>query len=660
MWWLGLALAAPAPWAEAVATGDCGRVVTELAEPATDAERLALGRCLVRVGQTGRALEVLAAVGPELAAYAKLDRARAMVERGDARGAVDELRGVALPGDGEELVRGRAQAEAGLAAEAAATLGPLVAGDHADEARWWLGRAAEAAGDRAGAVARYREIWTRHPMSAWSARAEARLGALGARVPEVGTAEGRALVAERARTLLKLKQAAFAVPYLDQLHAAEPFDTPEEQLRMADALFDARLHARAVEWFQRAGAASRSPRAAFDEALATARSGDYPGAAEKYRALARRWPESAEADEAGFKPPYMDYDAGRLEAAVAGFTEYLAARPAGRFAADARWFRAWSKWKLGDRAGALSGFDEVIRTTEGDLDAAARYWKARATDDRAGLEDLLRIAPESGYAWFASQRLGTRYPAPPAVEAPAFPETFLAPRPGLRRALQLVDVGLVDEARPLVEANVEAARAGGRATALPLALLLVQVEDYRGAQALAKPWCGEAAARAACLPRPHAGTVRSVVGASGLHPLLPYAIMNAESGLDPSVTSVAGARGLMQLMPALAESLAKGRVDAYTADDLYRAGVNARLGTTELVQLHQRFAGGNVQPSLPLVIASYNGGADAVQRWLGSYVAAPEVDRFAEDISYTETRRYVRRVLGFLQRYRRAWGDTPA
>lgn len=658
MWWLAVALAAPVPWAEAVATGDCGKVVEVV--PSSDAERLAVGRCLVRRGQTGKALETLGMVGGEFAPYARLERARAMLERGgEAPAVVEVLAGVSLPGEAEELLRGRARAEAGQLGEARAALEPLLAGAAADEARWWLGRAAEQAGDREAALARYRELWARHPMSRWSAAAERRFEALGVRVPDLGPAEGRALVRERALKLLELKQAALAVPLLDLLHAAEPFDTREEQLRMADALFDARLHARAVDWFGRAGASSVGPRTAFTEALATARSGDYPGAADKYRALVRRWPESAQADEASWKPPYMDYDAGRLEEAVAGFTAYLAARPAGRFAPDARWFRAWSKWKLGDRAGALEGFAEVIRTTEGELDAAARYWTARAQDDRAALEALVKARPESGYAWLAAERLGMRYPAVAVPAPPPFPEAFLAPRPGLRRALVLLDVGLVEEARPLVLANVEAARAGGRATALPLAILLVEVEDYRGAQALAAPWCGEAVARPACVPRPHHATARSVIGASGLHPLLPYAIMNAESGLDPSVTSVAGARGIMQLMPALAEDLARGRVDAFTADDLYRAGVNTRLGTAELVGLHQRYAGGNLQPHLPLVIAGYNGGAGAVDRWLAAYPVRPEVDRFAEDISYTETRRYVRRVLGYLQKYRRAWGDPP-
>ena len=188
-----------------------------------------------------------------------------------------------------------------------------------------------------------------------------------------------------------------------------------------------------------------------------------------------------------------------------------------------------------------------------------------------------------------------------------------------------------------------------------MARALAAAEDYPAARSVGRAYC--ATAPDVCSPRPHAGAVGTIARAYGLDPLLPYAIMNAESGLDPSVTSPAGARGLMQLMPTLATALAKDVLAGFQIDDLYRAGVNARLGTTELSLLHRRFGGGGVRPSLPLVIAGYNGGAEAVDRWLKTYAAPPDADRFAEDISFSETRKYVRRVLGFLQEYRKVYGD---
>jgi soluble lytic murein transglycosylase len=154
--------------------------------------------------------------------------------------------------------------------------------------------------------------------------------------------------------------------------------------------------------------------------------------------------------------------------------------------------------------------------------------------------------------------------------------------------------------------------------------------------------------------------VSPIAAEGGLPANLPYAIMNAESGLRPWVDSPAGARGLMQLMPALAGALHARRWPArpWNADDLYLPAYNAALGTSELVALHQRFVGRGVEPGLPLVIAGYNGGAEAVERWLAADPRHREGDRLMEDIGYTETRQYVRRVLGFLDTWDRLYGEA--
>ncbi len=655
---LSLAAAAPS-WSAAMAAGDCATVAKLLPAPSEPIERLAAARCLERLDQDGRAIEVLGAIEGDLAPYAALVRARASIDRGRPEDAVAALTAVPAASGEHALLLGRALVLAGRSLEARDGLRALLEGPHQEEARWWLAEGARTRGDTPAAIAAWRAIWTRHPTSAWSAQAEAALAKAGAPAPLYTAEEGRALAMERAKRLLAIKQAPLAIPLLDGIHAQAPFATQGELLFMADALFDAKLYPRAVEWFARADASTLSARAAFDEALATARAGDYPRAAERYRALIQRFPGTPQADEALFKIPYMDYDAGRLEEARAGFRAYLDARPDGKFARDARWFRAWAAWRRGDTKAALADFAVVQQADRGTEQAvAARYWTARARDDANELRALLRDAPSTGYAWFAAQRLGVRFPRVADPARPSFPESFVAAHPTLATGQALAEAGLADWARPLLAGVTSAAAKGGASTAVPMAWALVDAEDYVGARKLAAPYCREsAAAAAACLPRPHAATVETLAAEYGLDPLLPYAIMNAESGLDPSVTSPAGARGLMQLMPALASDLARDVLPGFGPDDLYRAGVNARLGTLELTRLQGRFGGGNTQPALPLVIAGYNGGADAVARWLGTYVTAPEPDRFAEDISFTETRRYVRRVLGYLMDYRRAYGD---
>lgn len=650
MWWISTALAVD--WAAALATGDCATVVTTLTEPKADVEKLALGRCLLHAGDATRADETLTDVTGDLAPWAKLVRGEALIERGRPADAVTVLAGVAISGPQDELLRGHALVAAGRSTEAREGLNALLETSVGDEARYWLAAGAWDRGEKDAAISTWRTAWTKTPTSVWADRAAERLATAGAPVPDYTTAEGRALAMARAKTLLAQKQAGLAIELLNGIHAQDPFETDAEERYYAEALFDAKAYDRAADWFGRCGGSAAGAGVAFRMALATARAGNYEGAKPLYAKVVSMYPGTAEADEAAWKPAYMDHDAGKLPEAIDGFSAYLKGHPGGKFAADARWLQAWDHYRLGHTEDARKGFDKVLATDAGETAAAAAYWKARLTDDLPALREVLRVYPNTSYAWFAADRLDVRYPAVAEPTRPDFPAGWVEARPQLATALTLVRGGMADWGRPLLAKFVAEAK-GAQATALPMAWALLDAEDYAGAKAIGCAYNN----KWTCTPRPHLGAVRAIAAEQGLDPLLPYAIMNAESGLDPSVTSPAGARGLMQLMPALAKTLAVDRVADFAVDDLYRAGVNARLGTTELGLLHARFRNAAVQPNLPLVIAGYNGGAEAVERWLGTYAAAPDADRFAEDISFTETRRYVRRVLGYLMGYRRVYGD---
>ncbi len=193
---------------------------------------------------------------------------------------------------------------------------------------------------------------------------------------------------------------------------------------------------------------------------------------------------------------------------------------------------------------------------------------------------------------------------------------------------------------------------------------LIGTSSLAEASCLANPYCGPAhkrkdlSALRLCWPRPE-GELAAAID-EHLPRLLPFAIMRAESAYQPTISSAAGARGLMQMMPKLGVALyAKLHPDAGPLDPerLFDAATNVELGVAELSGLSQTFADTGVDPRLPLVIAGYNGGETAVRRWLGEQTAPVEADRWSEDIGYSETRRYVRRVLGTLQVYRYVYGD---
>ena len=151
-------------------------------------------------------------------------------------------------------------------------------------------------------------------------------------------------------------------------------------------------------------------------------------------------------------------------------------------------------------------------------------------------------------------------------------------------------------------------------------------------------------------PRPFLELVAVREQEHGVPTLLAYAIMQTESRFDPGVTSWAGARGLMQLMPSTAENEArKAKVDLSSPDRLYDPGTNIDLGVRHLAgvaSLHGQGVG-----AAALAVPSYNAGAGAARRWL-SERGDWDLDLFIESIPYDETRKYTQSVLGRWLAYR--------
>ncbi len=112
----------------------------------------------------------------------------------------------------------------------------------------------------------------------------------------------------------------------------------------------------------------------------------------------------------------------------------------------------------------------------------------------------------------------------------------------------------------------------------------------------------------------------------GVDPALVEAVIQVESGFDPDAVSNKGATGLMQLMSATAKQ--------YHVEDRHNPRQNINGGVEHLRKLLDRFDG-----EIPLVVAAYNAGASAVERYDG----IPP---------YPETRRYVTKVMSFHSEYR--------
>ena len=653
--------------------GDCPSFHQTIGDATSPVAQMARARC----GNTD-GLRALGESNDPLAKWARLALAR-KISKNNPTELTKLLEGLDFPGKaGEEarLLRGQALVALGRSLEARPDLRLLLNGKHGPEARYWLSMGAEDRGDLPAAQRTYESLWAKFPASPWADKAETRLAKMG-KSPSIETPEGQTLLLLRARTLLKMNRPTEAVLLFQGLFEKGVLSGTTDSLEFAMAKFWARDYTGAIEIWESLNPMNGTQittEGFFHYALAISRAGDYPRAAKAYTALSKRFPTTKRGDLASYKIGYLDYDAGNLPEAISHFNAHLNRRPNSKHADEARWFIGWSHYRLGDMAKAQTAFNALIsKHPNSGLTIAGRYWLTRTEQAQgnnkaaqAGLEDILRRHPHSGYAYFAAQRLGRDMGAPKASPVSRPPIQKESP---LHEGALLIEAGWMDWARDSLSTQREAMKRAPTADRLVYAHLLLAAGDYRRARRFLSNACRvqsnllDASTREICLPRPESAVVTDTAASSGLDPYLPYAIMTAESALDPSVTSPAGARGLMQLMPFLGEEI-HGLVlpdSTYDGERLYLPGYNAWFGTYELGRLYTRFKAVETQP-LPMAIAGYNGGFAAVERWLAHQATLPPhlqgPDAFMENIGYTETRRYVRKVLGYLMRYHEVYGDS--
>jgi soluble lytic murein transglycosylase len=127
-----------------------------------------------------------------------------------------------------------------------------------------------------------------------------------------------------------------------------------------------------------------------------------------------------------------------------------------------------------------------------------------------------------------------------------------------------------------------------------------------------------------------------------INPAWAFAIARRESSFMADANSPAGAKGLMQVMPATAKQLHKRKV---TNKHLMNANENIKLGTKYLKRLLDRHGGNQV-----LATAAYNAGPYRVKTWLKDLKSMP-ADMWIETIPYKETREYVKSVMAYQEIY---------
>ena len=641
--------------------------------------------------QAAEELEKAAAEMAELADYARYYQARSLAAAEKFREAAGLLAGFEKSFAESRLVpgAGRLRAESLIRSEQRDQARKLLEAEKSPVAKpvrlWLLGRIEELDGKPLRAVRTYRQAYYKYPLSPQAEEAEKRLDILrrklGERYPPAPSSWrlGRADVLFRAS---KYPQAG--AEYRRALAGLKASDRERAEVRIGASDYR-RLHTSAA-YSQLSRLKVEDPKADAERLYylgeCARRRGRVKEFARRAEEIHKKYPGSPWYEEALFS--LGNYYLLRDEHRTSRHYYELAARafPQGKRGPLAHWKVCWRAYLDRDPA-AGSLLEEHIRLyPRSSRVAGAAYWLGRITE-KSGDRRLARVIysqlasryPHYYYAQQAGRRLAALGETKDS-EKPAEPSYFRSlPAPRrlvkkrsaqtercLRRGRLLYELSLPDPAeRELLTADYRAA--DSHWVGLELARQTQESgEFHRGLRYMKRYGFGYLRLPFDSMPRKFwealfpmswEKQLRARARPHRLDPYLVAGLIRQESEFNPQALSRAGARGLMQIMPATGRRLARRlRVPGYSTRSLNSPDLSLRLGTRYLRDLFDQFEN---RPAPAL--AAYNAGEHRVEAWLASngFNDPPE---FVELIPFTETRGYVQAVIRNTAIYRELYGES--
>lgn len=146
-------------------------------------------------------------------------------------------------------------------------------------------------------------------------------------------------------------------------------------------------------------------------------------------------------------------------------------------------------------------------------------------------------------------------------------------------------------------------------------------------------------------PTPFKDEVAQAAQRYSVAPELIYAVLKKESNFDPNASSSAGAKGLMQLMPATAEAFSLFLPPELAGRPLADPAKNIHLGASYLASLTTAYR------QQHLVLSAYNGGPGNLNRWR-QQAATDDPLVFLEIIPNSENEAFVKKTMKYALVYR--------
>lgn len=134
-------------------------------------------------------------------------------------------------------------------------------------------------------------------------------------------------------------------------------------------------------------------------------------------------------------------------------------------------------------------------------------------------------------------------------------------------------------------------------------------------------------------------------------PFLVMAVIRVETKFDPTKISHANAQGIMQITPATVDTvIQQAPFSPAVRDQIGDPKINIQLGTWYLAELIKRFDGNEV-----MAVAAYNAGPENVKKWIREKTWDGTLKN-AKSIPFSETQKYVQKVMGYYGKYKSVYG----
>lgn len=342
------------------------------------------------------------------------------------------------------------------------------------------------------------------------------------------------------------------------------------------------------------------------------------------------------------------------------------------------------RWKVAEKFAAAGKFKEAwqwaqpitVNNPDSEQAPEAAFWVGRwasqlgrQQDAKAAFEHVLAKYPESYYAWRSARFLGwdvgdfttVRDLTPEVVPVQA----RAVPPAGSATLKELYQLGQNVDALSLWQTEFKNVQQPTVAEQFTDGLLRLGVGDHqiginriwnlslRETPEDRSQWQElrqDPAYWQALFPMPFLQPIVTWSKTRQLNPLLVLGLIRQESRFEPKIRSIAGAKGLMQVMPGTGNWIAQ-KIDLKQYN-LENPDDNVKLGTWFLDYTHQEYNNNSL-----LAVASYNAGPGNVANWIAKY-GFNDPDAFIEVIPFPETKGYVESVFANYWNYLRLYNPS--